>query len=116
MPIIVFMALMIALLLFILWDRRQPAKVVSREQISEGFVPGSRAMWPGFLGLALVGFFLALNEFLTPSVPPFTGKGSTMKALAYQALGDRGPAFIWVGMGAVFIVAAYVSYRSSPRR
>ncbi len=116
MPIIVFMALMIALLLFIIWDRKQSAKVVTRDQISKGFVPKSMAKWPGFLGLALVSFFTALNKIITPSVPPFTGKGSTMNTLAYQALGDRGPAFLWVGIGAILVVAAYVSYRSGPQR
>ena len=116
MPIIVFMALMIALLLFIIWDRRQPAKIVTRDQISKGFAPNSMAKWPGFLSLALVSFFIAINEFLTPSVPPFTGKGSMMNTLAYQVLGERGPAFIWVGLGAVLVVAAYVSYRSGAKR
>ena len=113
MPLIVFLALMIALLLFILWDRRQPAKAVSRAQMSKGFAPGSSAKWAGCLGLACVGVFLGLNEFMNPSAPPFTGKGSTMKALAYEAFGEHGPALFWLGMSAVFMAAAYVSYRSS---
>ena len=116
MPVIVFMALMLALLLFILWDRRQPAKPISKEQMAKGFVPGNSAKWAGFLGLALVGFFLAFKEFLIPSVPPFTGKGSTVKILAYEALGEHGPAFLWLLMGAVFVVVAYVSYRSKSQR
>ena len=74
------------------------------------------ATWPSFLGLALVGFFSAFNEFLNPSIPPFTGKGSTMKTLAYEALGAQGIALLWLFMGAAFVVAACVSYRSSSHR
>ena len=116
MPVIVFMALMIALLVFIVWDRKQPAKALSRAQLSKGFIPGSSAKWPVFLCLALLGYFLALSEFLAPSVPPFTGRSSMLKTLAYQALGVRGLAFIGVGLSAAFVVAAYMSYRSSQRR
>jgi hypothetical protein len=116
MPVIVFMALMIVLLVFIILDRKQPAKALSRDQLSKGFVPGSSAKWPVLLCFALLGFFLALSEFLAPSVPPFTGRSSMLKALAYQVLGERGLAFVGGGLGAAFVVAAYVSYRSSPRR
>lgn len=110
------MVLMIALLLFISWDKRRTEKSISQGKISKSFILGSTATWPGFLGLALAGFLLAFNEFLNPSVPPFTGKGSTMKTLAYEALGEQGIALLWLLMGAAFVVAACVSYRSISHR
>lgn len=115
MPVdmIIFMGLMIALLVFIIWDRKQPAKALSRQEISRGFIPGYHARWGGFLTLALAGLALALKEFDSPSLPPFSGKGSTIQALAYEAFGPHGTAFLWLGAGAAFAAAAAVSYRST---
>ena len=115
--LLVFMALMIALLIFIRWDRRQPAKSISREQISKGFIPGGNAKkWLGFFGIALAAFSMALHEFINPSIPPFTGKTSTMKTFAYETLGTQGNACLWLLIGAAFVVAACLSYHSSSHR
>lgn len=79
--------------------------------MSEGFVPGSGAKWAGFFAVALVCFFFGFTEFMNPSLPPFTGRGSTMKALAHGLLGQHGIAICLFGLGVVFVVAAYTSYR-----
>jgi hypothetical protein len=112
MEMIVFFVLMVALLVFIIWDGRQPVKAVSREQLSKGFIPGSHAKWIGFLGLAFACFCLAVNEYITPSAPPFTGKGSTLMALVYNTFGMYGTLFLWIGIGVVSVSASYKSYRS----
>lgn len=83
--------------------------------MSKGFAPRGIAKWTGLLGLALVGLFLGLNEFMHPSAPPFVGKGSTIKGLAYNALGEQGPALFWLVASAALAVAAYMSYRASAR-
>lgn len=116
MDLLVFMALMLALLIFIIWDRRQPAKALSREQLSQGFTPGSHAKWSGFLALALAGLGLALKEFDNPSQPPFSGKGATIQAMAHEAFGEKGTAFLWLGAAAVLAALALASYRAMPRR
>lgn len=114
-PLLALIAVMLAFLAFIRWDRKRPAKAISREQMAKGFAPRDIAKWPAFLGLALGGFWFGLSEFLHPSAPPFVGKGSTLNALAYNALGERGPALLWLIASAAFAVAAYVSYRASAR-
>ena len=81
--------------------------------MSKGFVPGSGTKWVGFFAVALVCFFSGLNELMNPSVPPFTGRGSTMKALAHELLGQHGIALFLFGLSAVFLVVAYTSYRAS---
>jgi hypothetical protein len=113
MPVLVFMSLLLALLLFIVWESRQSAKPVSREQMSRGFVPRGLVKWVGLLGLAFVGFLLGISEFLNPSAPPFAGRGALMMAWAHEAMGVHGPALVWLGLGCVLLLAAWVSHRSA---
>jgi len=114
-PLFALIAVMLAFLVFIRWDRKRPAKAISREQMAKGFAPRDIAKWPAFVGIALVGLCLGISELIHPSAPPFVGKGSTIKVLAYNALGEQGHALLWLIASAAFAVAAYVSYRASAR-
>ena len=116
MPEIVFITLMVALLVFIVWDAMQPAKARSRDEMSRGgFIPGGKGSWVAFLTLALVCFILAFREFSNPSVPPFTGRASTVMGLAYLAFGQSGPAFLWIGVGVIFVIIAFNFYQFNRR-
>ena len=92
--------------------RRRPCKPLRREDMEAGFIPGARSMPSAgalFLGLSAVLFLLAINEYLHPSVAPFSGKGAMLKTLAVQALGSRGVSSFYAAVGVLLLVLGLAS-------
>ncbi len=113
---LILLALVLVFVLFVIWDRRRPAKVVSREQMRRGFIPGFGTTWEVKLVLGLVALLMAYQEVVSPSAPPFTGRGSVVQSLAYSVFGSNGMAYIFSLFGALCLWAAYFSFRAGRPR
>jgi len=106
MPVLLLIGALLALLFFIIWERRQPPKPFTREQMKKGWSPSVEMRWRVWLGLSLVAAVLALGYWLTPPTPPFTGRGSSIYRLLYEVWGGHGIAAAWsIGAVAFFAVA-----------
>lgn len=51
------------------------------------------------LGLACAFYALAVSEWLNPSLPPFTGRGSFLYAMLYYSFGPKAVAVFWALFG-----------------
>lgn len=68
------------------------------------------------LGLAFAAFCLAWSEWLTPSVPPFTGKWAWTQVWAFEAMGPRGLIGIWLALGTLLLAFGLVQLWDSGKR
>ena len=102
METIVLALLMVALLAFIIWDRRQPAKTPSRSQMDQGVIPGGTQKIVILGTLAATSFALGIAEWLNPTLPPFSGKGALIQAVAHAILGENGTAWLYSVIGIIF--------------
>lgn len=68
------------------------------------------------LGLAFAAFCLAWTEWLTPSVPPFTGKWAWTQVWAFEAMGPRGLIGIWLALGTLLLAFGLVQLWDSGKR
>ena len=88
------LSLLLALLVFIIWDgrrlRRAEVDPISREAMNRGFTPRGAVQWQVFFGVSVVAGVLALLEWQTPSQPPFTGRSRWLYEFAHNVLGERG--------------------------
>lgn len=72
------------------------------------------ALW----GLGACFFMLGLLEWFNPSQVPFSGRWSWLKAIAFNAMGHRGPAILYMGLGVILVVAGFFkwsAYRGQKR-
>ena len=65
------------------------------------------------LGLAFAAFCLAWTEWLTPSVPPFTGKWAWTKIWAFDLMGPHGIVGIWIALGTLMLALGLVQLWTS---
>jgi len=91
MPVVIFIALMLALLAFILWDRKQMTRIPTRKEMENGFTPGASTAGAcvGLIAFAAVSALFGWDSWVNPPTPPFSGRGSLLKIWAYGALGPR---------------------------
>lgn len=118
LPLLTISAL-VALLLFIAWDRKRigsskrgagkPLAVI--ESAAES---SSRAV-KLFLGLALVMASLGIAEYLSPSQPPFSGRYSFFKQTLFTHFGAIGVAGFWFAISASMLAIARYIWRHTPK-
>ena len=65
------------------------------------------------LGLAAISLCLAWTEWLTPSVPPFTGKWAWTKIWAFDLMGPHGIVGIWIALGTLMLALGLVQLWTS---
>jgi hypothetical protein len=77
------------------------------------FTPAEKAnAWAGIGVLLLI---MGGMKWITPDVPPFTGKWSWLYGPLYDAFGPRGTAVAMFSAGALFIVAAISTWLKEKR-
>jgi len=64
----------------------------------------------GWWGLGACFLALGLKECFDPSLPPFTGRWSWLKTMVSNAIGDRGLAMVYVGLGATLVGAGCLKW------
>jgi hypothetical protein len=107
--------LLAAVGIFIVWDSRslRAAKPppLSRDKMQKGFTPRGLSLWQGLIAMAFVSGFLGFGETLKPSLPPFTGRLSSLFTWAHALFGERGPASVCFVAALGFALAAYAAWR-----
>ena len=68
------------------------------------------------LAIAAVAFCMAWLEWLTPSVPPFTGRWAWTKIWAFEVMGPRGIIGIWMALGTLLLVLGLVQLWTSGKK
>ena len=58
------------------------------------------------LVMGLVGYCLAWLQYVSPQLPPFTGRWSWVYSLVHQNLGSYGMVLLWVIVGNICLFAA----------
>ena len=61
-------------------------------------------------GLGVCAVVLGLQEWYVPSQPPFSGRWGWINTLAVNAFGDRGPAILYLSLGAIFTVSGALKW------
>jgi hypothetical protein len=109
MEVAIFFILMLGLLVFILWDRRQPVAPPTRAQMEKGWTPKDLPMMWVSATMSMVCAALGLRHWIEPKTPPFQGRSAIFERFFYEILGPRGPALMW-GLLAVFLAASAAGY------
>lgn len=101
-----FFVAMLALWLFVRIDQRRlkdsKSPTLSRKSLDGGFTPGLTTSWMPFAGIAAACALSAINGFINPEIPPFSGRWSGARALLHAAFGPY-------GLSGVFTVGAIAS-------
>ena len=84
--------------------------------MQEGFLPGTSVAWKGHAGVALLAVIGSTQQFLTPSLPPFSGKWSFFNAAICAALGKYGLAMFWAVGALAFAGVAFSKYKAVARK
>ena len=61
-------------------------------------------------GLGACAFALGLQEWFDPSQAPFASRWSWIKTIAFNAMGERGPAIMYIGLGAALVAAGCIKW------
>ena len=72
------------------------------------FTPKEMAATWWVFGVCFVA--LGLREWLDPAQAPFSGRWSWINTMAFNALGQRGPAYLYMGLGAILVFAGCVKW------
>ena len=119
MEILLLQAALLALWLFIRRDQASSQNFsvdpLPREQMRKGFIPGASVVWMGHAGAALLALIGSAQQFISPSLPPFTGRWSYVNATLYAALGKYGLAILWAVCVLAFAAVAFHKYKGSKR-
>ncbi len=111
MPILFGIGALIALLIFIRWDRRRSPAPMSREQLSKGWKPRPVRVWHGFAAIALCELALAISHWFDTPSPPFSGRWSWFYSWSHNSLGANGPAIATAAIAAALALMAFAAYR-----
>ena len=115
MPILIGLSFLIALLIFIRWDRRRSLAPLTREQLSNGWKPSHIRAWHGFAALALCELVLALSHWVNTPLPPFSGRWGWFHSWSNSSLGPNGPALATAAIAVVLALMAIAAYRQEVR-
>jgi hypothetical protein len=117
MELLLGLSVLIALWLYIRYDQKRiktsTPEPISRETMQRGFTPGASIAWKGQAGGALVGVIGSASQFISPSLPPFTGRWSFFHGAVYTAMGKYGLAIFWAAFAVVIALTAYRKYKAT---
>jgi heme exporter protein D len=121
MAIALTVLVLVALLLFIAWDRRSNLPSFQKRRLRtvatlSNEVVSARNVARAFLGIALMAAAIAVSEWLSPSARPYTGRWSWVKEALFSALGPAGPALFWVAIAIILVLAAHSVWRHTMKK
>jgi hypothetical protein len=98
MDVLISIILLVGLLVWIIFDmiwlRRKPA-VISKETGWSSSAFDLKQARHLLFGIAGAIFLFALNEWFHPSLPPFTGRLSSIETALYYSFGPKSLAVFW---------------------
>ena len=105
--------LLIALLIFILWDRKQPSRPISREKLTSGYRPGESAKKTAISVMGFIAIFASIKEAIDPTLPPFTGHSAAIHQVVYNISGPYGASIVFGCTGLALFVTLIFSVRKT---
>ncbi|CAN7711907.1 hypothetical protein [Variovorax sp. LjRoot178] len=106
-----FFAPFLALLAFMVWDRKRmgrPKEGSPSTLQARGGWEG-RQKWQLWAGMGCVAAAMGAVEWMNPKRPPFSGRWGWLETLAHSQFGQGGIAWIWFAAGAMLFAAAFIS-------
>lgn len=108
--------MLVVLLGFVVWDRRRlqsrPLTPLPRAALTKGWSQRPLLVWPMHAALSLCAAALTVAEFKAPSLPPFAGRWSFIKQLAFSTFGTFGLAYVWSAMSLLLLLLALATWRN----
>jgi hypothetical protein len=101
---------LLALLAFIVWDRRRIANPSPVVDVITSHVGKLNLRANGSAAVSLMAGVMALSELLNPRLPPFTGRMSFVYETAY-ATSPYGISIFWFLLAAAFATAMVFARR-----
>lgn len=111
MPVLLVLGFLLALWVFIAWERRRPVAPLSRKVMVRGWSPRALFQWPATAGIAVCSAALGVVQWTNPSHPPFAGKLALAFGFAHEQFGPAGIAYFWWTVAAVLACLAVVLWR-----
>lgn len=109
MPVIIGIIFLVALLLFITWERKKKPSPVSREQLANGWAPSGIQAWHGLAAISMCELVLAISLWINTPTAPFSGRWAWFYSFTHNALGPSGPAIASMAIAAALALAAIAS-------
>lgn len=110
MPALLLIAALLALLIFIGWERRRAASdsvtPLPREALKKGWRARPRRRWKLNAALALMLGVMAVIQWIQPTRPPFTGRLSPVMSFFHAQFGIHGLSYFWAAFGATILLIA----------
>lgn len=107
--------LLLAFLVFVVWDSRRlrnaKPRPLAREVLNRGFLPKGLVAWHFHLGLGGVLALLAFAEWEQPTAPPFAGRWSWLYQGLFDILGARGLLAWWALLAGLFLAYGVFLFR-----
>ncbi|WP_144408260.1 hypothetical protein [Sulfuricella sp. T08] len=119
LSILSFLLFFIAFLVFVRWDRRRIDQGAPdtdiRQKIQNGWNASQSAKYQGAAGVAAIAAVSAISQWLSPNLPPFTGRWSWLNIAAYEAFGTYGMAFVTTVASLAFAISAWSLWKQVRR-
>jgi hypothetical protein len=116
MPVVLLLGSLLAMLVFLIWERRRSAKSpvtpLTRAALENGWRPKQTPKWRASVGFGLLFVVLALIEWRHPKSPPFTGRWSQVTSFFHTQFGTYGVAYLWAAFAVLLFLAAALQYRA----
>ena len=109
-----FFVAMLALWLFVRIDQRRlkdsRLPPLFKKSLDGGFTPGLTTSWMPYAGIAAACALTAINGFINPEMPPFTGRWSDVRALLHAVFGPYGWSGVFTVGAIAFAIQAVAKY------
>lgn len=116
MPLLLFIATLVALLIFIGWERRRAASgsvtPLPRAALKNGWRARSLRRWKVSAALGLLLGAMAAIQWVQPKPPPFTGRWSQVMTFFHAQFGIHGVSYFWAAFAAAMLLIAAFQFRS----
>lgn len=104
---VILIVLLLAFLVFFLWDRRRmnsrTVRPLSRERMDKGVTPSAALGWPVAVAGGMLALGLAFAQWQAPTPRPYAGRWTWFSEALFLAFGPSGMAgFLWA-MGLVAV-------------
>jgi Flp pilus assembly protein TadB len=116
MPVLLVLGALLAMLAFIVWERRRSASSraapLTRASLEKGWSPKQIPMWSVSAGFSFLFGVRAFVEWRQPKSPPFAGRWSEVISFFHAQFGVHGVAYLWAALAVVLLLLAALQYRS----
>lgn len=116
MPVLISLGLLCALWAFIVWERRRPMAPLSRDQMTQGFMPTGSAKWKRQMVGAALLLVLGALELVRPRLPPFAGKLAWLESSLHAAFGPLAVGRLMLAAGMLLFCASLLARRKARRK